>query len=80
LADFVLRNLDDDLIEKLRQSAAQNGRSMSAELQDIVRAGLSQPRRVSASELKKLAAEIRKLSDENQQTPCEELLREGRNE
>lgn len=80
MADFVLRNLDDDLKEKLRQSAARNGRSMNAELCDIVRAALTRPGRASTADLKKLAADIRKLSNAKRQTPSEELLRETRNE
>lgn len=80
MADFVLRNLDDDLKEKLRQSAARNGRSMNAELRDIVRVALTRPGQASTADLKKLAAEIRKLSNTKRQTPSEELLRENRNE
>ena len=66
LADIVLRNLDSDLKEKLRMSAARNGRSMSAELREIVRRALAQPERASRSELKKLAADIRALSTRRQ--------------
>lgn len=80
MADFVLRNLDDDLKEKLRLSAARNRRSMNAELREIVRVALTQPRRTDRTELKQLAAEIRALSAERQQTPSEDLLRESRDE
>ena len=80
MADIVLRNLDDDLKEKLRQSAARNQRSMNAELREIVRAALTRPQHASRAELKKLAADIRALSAGRKQTPSEELLRQSRSE
>lgn len=80
MADFILRNLDDDLKEKLRLSAARNGRSMNAELRDIVRAALMAHRRPHSAQLKRLAAEIRALSADRPQTPSEDLLRASRNE
>jgi len=43
MADFVLRNLGDDLKEKLGLSAARHQRSMNAELREIVRSALTQP-------------------------------------
>ena len=78
MADIVLRNLDDDLKEKLRQSAARNKRSMNAELREIVQTALTRPRHGTTAGLKKLAADIRALSAGRAQTPSEELLREAR--
>ena len=43
MADIVLRDLDDQLKEKLRRRAASNRRSMNAELREIVRAALTAP-------------------------------------
>jgi plasmid stability protein len=80
MADIVLRNLDDALKEKLRQSAARHRRSMNAELREIVRVALSGPSPGAAAELRQLAAEIRALSAGRPQTPSEELLRESRDE
>jgi plasmid stability protein len=80
MADIVLRDLDDDLKEKLRLSAARNKRSMNAELRDIVRAALTGPRQGNAAMLKRLAADIRALSAGRRQTPSEELLRQSRDE
>ena len=80
MADIVLRNLEDDLKEKLRLRAASNRRSMNAELREIVRTALAQPMRSSRAELKKLAADIRALSAGRRQTPSEDLLRESRDQ
>lgn len=78
MADFVLRNLDDDLKEKLRLSAARHQRSMNAELREIVRSALTQPPGGSTAELQQLAADIRALSAGRAQTPSEDLLRDSR--
>jgi plasmid stability protein len=80
MADIVLRNLDDELKERLRQSASRHRRSMNAELREIVRQALNGPQRGSAADFQKLAAEIRALSHGRRQTPSEELLRESRDE
>ena len=78
MADIVLRKLEDDLKEKLRQHAASNHRSMNAKLREIVSAALAQPRRSSRADLNKLAADIRALSAGRRQTPSADLLRERR--
>ena len=77
MADIVLRDLDDELKEKLRLRAASNQRSMNAELREIVSAALAAPRRSNGTDLKKLAADIRALSAGRRQTPSEALLRES---
>ncbi len=80
MADIILRNLGDDLKEKLRRRAASNQRSMNAELREIVSAALARPRRSNLGELKQLAADIRALSAGRPQTASEDLLRESRDE
>ena len=78
MADILLRNLEDNLKEKLRRRAARNQRSMNAELCEIVSTALAQPQRTSAVDLKQLAADIRALSTGRRQTLSEDLLRENR--
>jgi antitoxin FitA len=72
-----VRNLDDDLIARLKRRAARHGRSTEAEHREILRQAL-------ASEVEpcfeKLAADLRKLTKKRKQTPSEALLREGREE
>ena len=77
MSDIVLRQLGDDLKEKLRQRAASNRRSMNAELREIVSAALAQPRPRNPADLRKLAADIRGLSAGRRQTPSEDLLRDS---
>jgi plasmid stability protein len=78
MADILLRNLDDNLKERLRQVAASHGRSMNAELLEIVRDALTRPRQADAAELGRLAADLRTLSAGRRQTPSEDLLHEAR--
>lgn len=72
-----VRNLDDDLIARLKRRAARHGRSAEAEHREILRQAL-------AAEIEPcfdtLAAELRKLTRGRRQTPSEVLLREGRDE
>ena len=78
MANMLLRNLEDDLKEKLRRRAARNQRSMNAELREIVSTALARPRPTSPADLMQLAADIRALSTGRRQTLSEDLLRESR--
>jgi antitoxin FitA len=78
MGDMVLRNLDESLKQRLRERAASHGRSMSAELREIVSVALSQPELPRNAEFRDLAARLRALSAGREQTPSEDLLRESR--
>ncbi len=72
-----VRNLDDDLIIRLKRRAARHGRSTEAEHREILRQALSSEVEPSFAEL---AAELREMTSRRRQTPSEELQREGRDE
>jgi antitoxin FitA len=72
-----VRNLDDELITRLKRRAAQHGRSTEAEHREILRQALAGEDEPSFD---KLAAGLRKLTGRRKQTPSEILLREGRDE
>jgi len=72
-----VRNLDDDLIAKLKRRAARHGRSAEAEHREILRLALESEVEPSFD---KLAADLRRLTKGRKQTPSEALLREGRDE
>jgi plasmid stability protein len=72
-----VRNLDDDLIARLKRRAARHGRSTEAEHREILRQALIGDVEPSFDTL---AADLRKLTRRRQQTPSEVLLREGRKE
>lgn len=72
-----VRNLDDDLILRLKRRAARHGRSTEAEHREILRQALSSEVEPSFMEL---AAELRALTKGRRHTPAEALMREGRDE
>ena len=72
-----VRNLDDELIVRLKRRAARHGRSAEAEHREILRQALTAEVEPSFDSL---AAEFRKLTKRRKQTPSEVLLREGRDE
>ncbi len=74
-----VRNLDEDLIARLKIRAARHGRSAEAEHRAILRQALESEAGAEVS-FDELAAELRKLTSDRRQTPSEDLLREGRDE
>jgi plasmid stability protein len=70
-----VRNLNDNLIAKLKARAARHGRSAEAEHREILRQALETETEPSFDDL---AAELRKLTATREQTPSEKLLREAR--
>ena len=72
-----VRNLEDELIARLKRRAARHGRSTEAEHREILRQILAGE---EESSFEKLAADLRKLTTRRRQTPSEVLLREGRDE
>jgi plasmid stability protein len=72
-----VRNLDDDLITRLKRRAARHGRSAEAEHREILRLALAGESEPSFDDL---AAEFRAMTAGRKHTPAEMLLREGRDE
>jgi plasmid stability protein len=72
-----VRNLDDDLVAKLKRRAARHGRSTEAEHREILRLALSAEAEPSFWDL---AAEVRKLTEGRPGTDSLALLRESRDE
>ncbi len=72
-----VRNLDDDLVARLKRRAARHGRSTEAEHREILRQALKAEVEPSFDTL---AAELRKLTKRRKQTASEILLRQARDE
>ncbi len=72
-----VRNLDEELVARLKRRAARHGRSTEAEHREILREALSAEPEPSFDDL---AAQLRRLTADRAQTPSEVLLREGRDE
>lgn len=78
MAQALIRNLDDELLDDYRQAAKANARSLEAELREALRRArpMSADRR---AELAARAAEIRAMTPQGvRQTPSEVLVRQDR--
>jgi plasmid stability protein len=72
-----IRNLDQEVIARLKRRAGRHGRSAEAEARDILRQALDGE---GAMDFERLAAEFRKLTADRHHTPSEILQRESRDE
>lgn len=77
MASLSVRNLDDELVARLKRRAARHGHSAEAEVREILREALSGE---IESSFEDLATEFRKLTSGRGHTPAEILQREGRDE
>lgn len=77
MGSLSVRNLDDDLLARLKRRAARHGRSAEAEVREILRWTLSSEADINFDTL---AAELRALTAGRRHTPAEDLVREGRDE
>lgn len=72
-----VRNLDDEIVLRLKARAARHGRSAEAEHREILRHVLSAEVDPSFADL---AAKLRAMSAGRTHTPAEQLQHEGRAE
>jgi plasmid stability protein len=72
-----VRNVDNELIGRLKRRAARHGQSAEAEVRDILRQVLEGESEIN---FEHLAADLRKLTAGRGHTPAEVLQREGRDE
>jgi antitoxin FitA len=69
-----VRNLENDLILRLKRRALRHGRSTEAEHREILRQALASEPDASFEEL---AAKLRAMTAGRRQTPSEQLLHES---
>ena len=77
MPSIVVRDLEAELVGRLKRRAARHNRSAAAEARDILCRVLSDE---PASEFDRLAAELRALIAGCRHNPAEALLRQGRDE
>lgn len=75
MGSLSVRNLDDDLIARLKRRAARHGHSAEAEVRSILSEALATEHELTFEEL---AAELRALTSGRQHTPAEQLRRGDR--
>jgi antitoxin FitA len=74
MANVLVRNLDDDVLKQLKAAAKAHGRSLQAEIHEVLRTAsarrIAETRRLSAQWLRRLGG--------SRQTDSAELIREDR--
>ncbi len=76
MANLTIRNVDDHVVERLKKRAKDNGRSLEAELRELLKQAAN---RKSPEELLAIADRIAAMTPEGvKQTDSAELLREDR--
>lgn len=74
---LIVRNVDDELVRRLKMRAARHDRSAEAEHREILSQALSNEPNEAFAEV---AARLRALTRGRKHTPSEELQRESRDE
>ncbi len=75
MANLTIRNVDDKVVERLKKRAKDNGRSLEAELRELLKQAAN---RKSPEELLAIADRIAAMTPDVPQTDSAELLREDR--
>ena len=76
MGQVLIRGIEDSVLQSLKERAAARGRSLEAELRQIVTDAARQPRAALLREL----AEIRAMTPNVPGPLSEDLVREGRDE
>lgn len=76
MASLHVRNVDDEIVRRLKERAERNGRSAEAEHRAI----LSEMLGLQRPDFDELASRLRELTKGRSHTPSEVLQREGRDE
>jgi antitoxin FitA len=74
---LIVRNVDDELVRRLKMRAARHNRSAEAEHREILRQALSGEPSEAFTEV---AARMRALTRDRKHTPAEQLQRGSRDE
>ena len=76
MANLTIRNVEDSVVERLEEKAAQSGRSLEAELRDVLKQAA---KRRTREELLAAADRIAAMTPKGvKQTDSAELIREDR--
>ncbi len=80
MANLTIRNLDDEVVKRLKKKAKDNGRSLEAELRLLLSEEAQRPSRHPSrgAELRARAERIAAMTPDVPQTDSVELLREDR--
>ena len=78
MAAINVRQLDDDLVQRLKQRAAGNHRSLEGEVRHILEGVVEDDPSAKRASFLALAARLRRETEGRPHTPAEVLIREDR--
>lgn len=78
MATINVRQLDDDVVRRLKRRAADNHRSLEGEVRNILKEAVEDDMPARRASFRDLAARLRRETGGRPQTPSEVLIREDR--
>lgn len=78
MATINVRQLGDDVAQRLKRRAVGNDRSLESEMRRILAHAVEDDMAAKRKAFRTLAARLRRKAGGNSQTPSEVLIREGR--
>ena len=79
MATVLIRQLDDEIIERLERRAAGNGRALESEVRHILEQAAGDDMEEKRRAFQKLSRKMRELTSDRPHTPSHILIREDRN-
>ena len=78
MATINVRQLDDDVVQRLKRRAIENNRSLEGEVRHILEGAVEDDMSAKRASFLALAARLRRETEGRAQTPSEVLIREDR--
>ena len=78
MATINVRQLDDDVVRRLKRRAAGHNRSLEGEVRHILQAAVEDDMAAKRASFRVLAARLRRQTEGREQTLSETLIREDR--
>lgn len=75
MATINVRRLDDDVVQRLKQCAARNNRSLESEIRHILQRVADDDASTRRASFRALATRLRRETEGKTQTPAEALIR-----
>ena len=78
MATINVRQLNDDVVQRLKHRASVNNRSLEGEVRTILEAAVEEDLSAKREAFLTLSARLRRASEGRAHTPAEDLIREDR--
>lgn len=78
MATINVRQLDEDVVRRLKRRAADNNRSLEGEVRHILEGAVEDEASAKRASFRALSARLRRGAEARSQTPSEVLIREDR--